>query len=419
MYSQNRFCCFSKAKFSVEVKEIAKRDPNRETKDKLKKENKKNPRDKRDKTSSRCNTKMLDLCRDRIIKEIRYPNGDIYNGEIESDKKNGIGKMIFANGNIFEGTWENDSMKYGKMIYIESDNDVYEGEVVNNKCHGNGIYISRNFIMKGQWNNDKIVNGILDYKEYDATRMCEFEKNYLYYDGKIEDDLPEGNGKMIFRNGDVYIGMWKNGEIYGNGKMEYKNGNVLSYYKTFNHKNQFAMLTTKRGENYLVVIKDYKKIHDMIKIPKTIKSVCNVEKDFNNFEIKLVEDKSNITENEIDTITCPISFTPMLEPVITNCGHTFCKYSLQKLNGKCALCRSNIEYFFPNDELDEIYEKCKFSYSNCDGFMTVTELRNILRFVKIHKIDFDTNLKPKVESEIRPQVDSESESDSYSESESE
>ena len=139
--------------------------------------------------------------------------------------------------------------------------------------------------------------------------------------------------------------------------MEYKNGNIMIYYKTFGYKNQFAMLTTKRGENYLVVIKDNKKIHDMIKIPRTIRSVCNVEKEFSNFEIKLVDDKSNVTEEEIETITCPISFTPMLEPVITICGHTFCKYSLQKLNRKCALCRGDIEYFFPNDDLDEIYEK--------------------------------------------------------------
>lgn len=369
MLSKNRFICLTKEKISIEVKEI---------KEVKRKETKRKPKPK---TEIKTNTKK------EIIKKI-YPNGDIYDGEMISGKKNGIGKMTFVNGNIFQGIWENDNMKHGKMIYTDNyknQTGEYEGDFVNGVCHGNGIFISQEVVMSGQWEKDEIINGILDYKKYNNETMDEFEKNYRYYEGEIKYSAPDGYGKMIFRNGDIYTGAWKGGEIYGKGKMEYINGNIMIYYKTFRCKNQFAMLTTKRGENYLIVIKNNRKVHDMIKIPKTIRSVSNIEKIFSDFEISLVDDKSNVTEEEIDTITCPISFAPMLEPVITNCGHTFCKHSLKKLNGKCAMCRSIIEYYYPNDNLDEIYEKCKFSYSDCDGFMTAAELRDILRFIESHK----------------------------------
>lgn len=41
-------------------------------------------------------------------KIIKHKNGDIYTGNIESNKKNGKGCMYYQNDDIYLGIWEND-----------------------------------------------------------------------------------------------------------------------------------------------------------------------------------------------------------------------------------------------------------------------------------------------------------------------
>ena len=47
------------------------------------------------------------------------------------------------------------------------------------------------------------------------------------YKGIIKDSKKECiNGKMIYKNGDIYEGEFKNDKREGNGKMIYKNGDI-------------------------------------------------------------------------------------------------------------------------------------------------------------------------------------------------
>jgi hypothetical protein len=36
---------------------------------------------------------------------MQYPNGDVYEGEWKSDKRDGFGVLRFAKGDAFEGEW--------------------------------------------------------------------------------------------------------------------------------------------------------------------------------------------------------------------------------------------------------------------------------------------------------------------------
>jgi hypothetical protein len=74
---------------------------------------------------------FLDIIKENFHRNNIYPNGDIYNGccIIRDGKEllNGNGKMIYKNGDEFEGEWKDNKIEgNGKMIY--KNGDVFEGE---------------------------------------------------------------------------------------------------------------------------------------------------------------------------------------------------------------------------------------------------------------------------------------------------
>ena len=50
---------------------------------------------------------------------------------------NGIGRLIHADGDVYEGEWKNDKA-HGKGIYIHRDGASYTGEWFEDKQHGYG-----------------------------------------------------------------------------------------------------------------------------------------------------------------------------------------------------------------------------------------------------------------------------------------
>lgn len=46
------------------------------------------------------------------------------------------------------------------------------------------------------------------------------------YTGEVQDDLPHGNGKIIYHDGDVYEGQFFNGKPNGMGTMKYLDDDV-------------------------------------------------------------------------------------------------------------------------------------------------------------------------------------------------
>ena len=51
-------------------------------------------------------------------------------------------------------------------------------------------------------------------------------KELLSYEGNTIDGLPSGNGTLMFRNGDTFVGQFANGNIDGFGTLTYS-GNVI------------------------------------------------------------------------------------------------------------------------------------------------------------------------------------------------
>ena len=138
----------------------------------------------------------------------------------------GNGRILFANGNTYEGGVCND-MLHGDGTLTDSENDtlyvgafvedkregyakfthpfgIYEGLYLNNKRHGKGREVDNaGNIFEGQFLNGDAVNGKMTYT------------NGEIYIGEFKDDLKHGRGKLFTIDGDIREGLYIDDEFVG------------------------------------------------------------------------------------------------------------------------------------------------------------------------------------------------------------
>ncbi len=115
--------------------------------------------------------------------------------------KDGWGCYTFKNGNIYEGSWENNQRHgWGRMLYCVNTNqldhfiETYEGTWVRGKKNGPGRYV---------WTNGDI------------------------YEGEFQDGRREGNGTLVAINADRFEGEWKDGQLHGYGRTVRAKGTII------------------------------------------------------------------------------------------------------------------------------------------------------------------------------------------------
>jgi hypothetical protein len=132
---------------------------------------------------------------------MRYENGDVYIGNWNDDKKNGMGTLKYRNGDVYVGNWNDDKKDgRGRLDYITPE----------------GTY------REGAWKDDQFVNG---------TRVDETSKdsNELYeYTGPFKDGYPHGKGRMITNN-QIYTGDLNEGKAHGKGILYNQKLNIVYF----------------------------------------------------------------------------------------------------------------------------------------------------------------------------------------------
>ena len=151
-----------------------------------------------------------------------YENGDIYEGDFIDGKRLGTGIYRYAKtGHRYEGGWdENVKSGIGKMLY----NGVgeYHGYWENGRRHGEGVFTYKNGdVYSGWWKyGQKSGYGTYQFKETGMKMTGDWESgclnagqwiypNGLYFQGNFANNKPKGPGTWYFKNGNTLEGTFE------------------------------------------------------------------------------------------------------------------------------------------------------------------------------------------------------------------
>jgi len=112
---------------------------------------------------------------------VKWKEGDEYEGEIQNNKRHGIGTMNFGSNSSssFHGEWIDDKIN-GKGLFTFDVGIKYEGYWKDGNPHGRGVYTYAN--------GDN-------------------------YDGEFKNGVKNGKGLYTFSNGNKKEGYWKEGHL--------------------------------------------------------------------------------------------------------------------------------------------------------------------------------------------------------------
>lgn len=103
---------------------------------------------------------------------------------------------------------------------ITTTNGMYEGELVNGRPHGRGVFL---FNDGGRYEGD-FVKGIISGK---GAMDYTIPSSGYHYEGDFVNGNRHGKGVYTFPSGNRYEGDFFNNEIHGNGVLYGPDGSVI------------------------------------------------------------------------------------------------------------------------------------------------------------------------------------------------
>ena len=148
-------------------------------------------------------------------KTINIENEGRYIGEIKNGLRHGKGKMIYNNGNIYEGNWLNDLFD-GKGNYLHKK----YGQNTSGDWENGYLIRGQIIFFKGVMGEEKYIGEVIySFFGYPVPHGmgAYFYMNGDKYVGEFVDYKKEGKGTFTWANGDSYCGFWQDDEYHGNG----------------------------------------------------------------------------------------------------------------------------------------------------------------------------------------------------------
>ena len=152
----------------------------------------------------------------------QYSNGDVYNGAIINNLREGKGTLIRNKLSSFL-TEIKQAIEAKKIIFYCADKEASKRKFPTNKLNGVELFFYEGDKYEGEFNNDKINGkGIMSWHNGNIYEG-EFKNNFFegegkltfvsksYYQGHFVEGMQMGKGIFSYSNGDKYDGEWKDG----------------------------------------------------------------------------------------------------------------------------------------------------------------------------------------------------------------
>ena len=147
------------------------------------------------------------------LEPFKFLNGNIYWGQWNGNAEmSGEGKYYLADSQVLsEGTWLDGICKRARIVLPEGQ---YDGEIEDNLFNGNGKMVYKDGrVYEGEWvQGNKEGNGSLLWP--DGSK----------YWGEFKNDQINGEGEFLWSNGATYKGTFVNGCFNGTGTLKSQNG---------------------------------------------------------------------------------------------------------------------------------------------------------------------------------------------------
>ena len=131
---------------------------------------------------------------------INYTNGDIYEGNLNMNgNRIGKGRMINKNGEIYYGEFYNNNK--GLFCLNEEDYYILNSKNINNINEIFNCYELKDLFYKGNYKNNK--------KERKGILYINNDNYKKIYEGNFKEDLKDGFGKIYYETGSIFESYWK------------------------------------------------------------------------------------------------------------------------------------------------------------------------------------------------------------------
>ncbi|GLE00358.1 hypothetical protein PINS_up009115 [Pythium insidiosum] len=113
-----------------------------------------------------------------------------YEGAYVNGVKQGLGKMVFPNGDTYHGEWQDDRM-HGDGSYMYANGDIFSGKFERGIRVGKGTYeyAADKSLLVGNWAENTITDGKWMFKDGGS------------FVGRFESGQPIGNCMLKFPSG--------------------------------------------------------------------------------------------------------------------------------------------------------------------------------------------------------------------------
>ncbi|MGB4345160.1 MAG: hypothetical protein WBJ21_02060, partial [Burkholderiaceae bacterium] len=105
-----------------------------------------------------------------MVRHELYADGYVYEGGWKEGKREGQGKLISANGQVWEGEFR-DNKIYSGIGTLVCSNGVYEGKWVHGMLRKGKLTQNDGSFLEGRFSNGNFYNGIGVFVNHDGTKL--------------------------------------------------------------------------------------------------------------------------------------------------------------------------------------------------------------------------------------------------------